>query len=66
MNAAKNRGYTALIQASYFGRVEVARLLLVAGANKHHIANNGTTAYGSASHTPASTAAIRALLDLAP
>ena len=30
--------------ASYNGHVEIVRALLAAGANKHHVANNGDTA----------------------
>ena len=40
-------------------------MLLIKGANKHHIANDGTTAYSSAAHISASTSAIRVLLELA-
>ena len=52
--------------ASYCGHVEIVRALLAAGADKHLIALNGDTAFSNAAHTPASTAAIRALLALAP
>ena len=67
VDAATNDGSTALIFASFKGHVEVVRALLAAGADKHLSANNGDTAYSLAgAGTPASTAAIRALLDLAP
>ena len=66
VDAADNNGDTALMSASVSGHVEIVRVLLAAGADKHIIALNGDTAYSDAAHTPASTAAIRALLDLAP
>ena len=66
MDAANGQGFTALILASNYGHVEVVRALLSVGASKHFVSPNGASAYSAASHTPASTAAIRALLDLAP
>jgi ankyrin repeat protein len=66
VDAANNDGATALMLASKRGHVEVVRVLLASGANKRLIANNGDTAYGLAVLTLASTAAIRALLDLVP
>ena len=57
---------TALMWASSSGHVDVVRALLAAGANKHLIGIQGHTAHSLASGTPAWTAAIRALLDLAP
>ena len=59
-------GYTALILASANGHVEVVRALLASGASKRLVNYNGYTAYNLAVITPASTAAIRALLNLAP
>jgi hypothetical protein len=58
------------MQASWNGHVDVARALLVAGANKHHVANNGATATSVAGAadgvTPAAKAAVLALLAAAP
>ena len=68
VDAADNDGWTTLIRASYYGYDEVVRALLASGANKH-ISSTGFTAYtiaSLASATPDTTAAIRALLDLAP
>ena len=61
VNAAANDGWTPLIRASYYGYVTVVRALLAAGASKHPVGIDGSTAY-----SVASTAAIRALLNLAP
>ena len=66
VDVATNNGWTALICASFDGQVETVRELLAMGADKHVITNNGDTAYSCAAHIPASTAAIRALLALAP
>jgi ankyrin repeat protein len=67
VNAANDAGYTALIWASMYGHPDIVRALIAAGANKHLIAFNGDTAFSrAASNIPAKTAAIRALLDLAP
>ena len=66
VDAAKNDGWTALICASCDGHVETVRALLAAGANKHLINNSGGTAYSLATSISFSTAAIRALLALAP
>ena len=66
VDVANNDGRTALMLASANGHVKVVRALLAAGANKHLITLAGGTAFSVASHTAASTAAIRALLALAP
>ena len=69
VNAVCNSRSTPLIEASYFGRVEVVRVLLAAGADKRHVADNGDTAASIADEynsTPASRAAILALLAAAP
>ena len=66
VDVANSFGNTALISASCGGQVEGVRVLLKARANKHLIDNHGNTAHDCASQIPASTAAIRALLDLAP
>jgi ankyrin repeat protein len=63
-------GSTPLIQASYCGHVEVVRVLLAAGANKHHVDNDGETATSCAGGDdgvkPAAKAAVLALLAAAP
>ena len=70
VNAAANNGSTPLIQASFFGRVEVVRALLAAGADKRRMTNNGATAAllaGACPNAPpGSRAAILALLAAAP
>jgi hypothetical protein len=69
-NTADIYGETPLIDSSRHGDVEVVRALLTAGADKHHVANNGSTAAslaGTGLHAaPASRAAILALLAAAP
>ena len=68
-NAAANSGATPLIQASSCGHFEVVRSLLAAGADKRHVANDGDTAVslaGLEESTPASRAAVLALLAAAP
>ena len=67
-NVADIFGYTALIWSSIFGDVEVVRALLAAGADKHHVSSNGSTATSEAGDggKPGSRAAILALFAAAP
>ena len=71
VNAADNDGDTPLIRASCFCHVDVVRALLAAGADKHHVANDGNTATSLAGHAgddaePEAKAAVLALLAAAP
>ena len=53
--------------ASQNGKTACVRLLLEAGADKHLVKDDGGTAHSIAGvKKPATTAAIRALLDAAP
>ena len=69
VNAAGSDTWTPLMWSSCFGHVEVVRVLLAAGADKRHVANDGDTAVslaGLEESTPASRAAVLALLAAAP
>jgi ankyrin repeat protein len=63
VNAARtDSGVTALILASFKGRLEVARLLLQKGADKFFTDTNGNTAFSAA--TGPHKASLQALLQL--
>ena len=68
VNAVDCNGFSALILSSYNCHVEVVRVLLAAGADKHHVNRNGHTATTIASFgdKQGARAAILALLAAAP
>jgi hypothetical protein len=67
VNKRRFGGWTPLMMASKFGESACLSLLLEAGADKSLLADNGDTAHSLAgAEKPATTAAIRALLDAAP
>ena len=67
VNAATNNGITPLMLASWRGRIDAVRLLLIAGADKRRVDAEGRTAHSEAGgYRGDNTAAIRALLDAAP
>jgi len=61
-------GWTALLESSHVGHVDVVRVLLAAGADKHHVSSDGSTATSEAGDggKPGSRAAILALFAAAP